>query len=58
MKFQVLQTMSFQIRIPDCSKLAVNRKNENVNVISGSRVMKIFLYKRLTRIPEILNTPV
>ena len=30
----------------------------HVNIITGSRVMTIFLYKGLTRNPEIGNTPV
>ena len=77
------------IRLPNCSKLAINRKNNNdvtiyrndvivtllwqfffslfkfsywskfyVNIITGSGVMTIFFYKRLTRNPEIGNTPV
>ena len=72
------------IRLSDCSKLAINWKNDNdvtifrhevimklfwrcrvppvsfsywskfhVNNITGSRVMTVFLYKGLTRNPEI-----
>ena len=29
----------------------------NINIITGSGVMKIFFYKRLTRNPKIGNTP-
>ena len=77
------------IRLPDCSKFAINRKNGNnviifrhglivklfwrsfvsfvkfscrskfhVYIFTGSGVMTIFFYKRLTRKPEIGNTPV
>ena len=72
------------IRLADCSKLAINRKNKNdvticrhdaiviffwlnhisfvkfkywskfhVNIVTGSRVMTIFLYRGLTGNPEI-----
>ena len=75
------------IRLPDCPKLAINRKNNydvtifrhdiieiffwscfislvrfsywskfHVNIITGSGVMTILFYKRLTRNPEIGNT--
>ena len=30
----------------------------HVNIITGSRIMTIFFYKRLTRNPEIGNTPI
>ena len=77
------------IRLPDCSKLTINWKNDNdaticrhdvivnfflryfvslvkfnywskfhVNIITGSGVMAIFFYKRLTRNPEIGKTPI
>ena len=77
------------MRLPDCSKLAINQKNDNdvksfwhdvivnffwrgflsfakfsywskfhVNIITGSGVMTIFFYKRLSRNLEIEITPV
>ena len=71
-----------EIWLPDSSRLALNRKTDNmmssssffevvvslvkfsywskfhVNIITGSGVMTIFVYKRLTRNPEIGNTHV
>ena len=80
---------AFEIRLADCSKLAINQENNNeviicrhdvianffnvfvlflskfsywskfhVNIITGSEVMTIFVYKGLSRNPEIRNTPV
>ena len=80
---------AFGIRVPDCSKLAINWKKDNdvtifrhyiivnffgrcfaflmnfsywskfhVNVITGSGVTTIFVYKGLTRNSEIGNNPV
>ena len=93
-KVAIDENMSFTdyvsgIRLPECSKLAINWKNDNdvtlfwhdvtvrffwrcfvslmnfsywskfhVNIITGSGVMTISFYKRLTRNPEFGNTPI
>ena len=89
-KISINETVSFidhasEIRLPDCCKLAINRKEDNdvaicrheiiisfflmlpcfnfsywskfhVNNMIGSGIMTIFVYKELTRNPEIKNT--